>query len=146
MRLLGRLALLLVILAPVFEEYLFRGFIVDGLLKKYSASKSIIIPALIFAILHPGFIYSFLGGLFWGWIYYRSKNIILCIATHSFANLLAFLARLNILSEKEIVSQWGMSENLFINIAILLVLTGGLFLCVKIISLKTGPLDTLKHQ
>lgn len=85
----------IVIAAPIFEELIFRGIILDGLLKKYSAVKSILLSSLLFGIIHLNpwqFIGAFLGGVFSGWVYYRTKKLTLPILIHLANNLFAFIA------------------------------------------------------
>lgn len=41
-----------VLLAPVLEEMLFRGIMLDGLLKRYSPTKAIVWSAVLFGIVH----------------------------------------------------------------------------------------------
>ena len=41
-----------VVLAPAIEELLFRGIVLDSLLRKYSPAKAILISALVFALAH----------------------------------------------------------------------------------------------
>ncbi|GAF02827.1 CPBP family intramembrane glutamic endopeptidase [Saccharicrinis fermentans] len=84
-----------VIAAPIFEELIFRGVMLDGLLKRYSPNKSIFISSLIFGIVHLNpwqFITAFGIGLFMGWVYYKTRNLSLCIIMHFTNNLLAFLS------------------------------------------------------
>ena len=40
------------IAAPILEESIFRGIILDGLLKKYSPLKSILVSSILFGIVH----------------------------------------------------------------------------------------------
>lgn len=84
----------IVIIAPILEELIFRGIILDGFLKIYSPKKSIIWSALLFAGIHLNpwqAIGAFLIGLFMGWIYYRTESIIPGIIIHFTNNLIAFL-------------------------------------------------------
>jgi membrane protease YdiL (CAAX protease family) len=43
---------ILVIMAPLTEETLCRGLILNGFLKNYSRRKAMIVSALLFALLH----------------------------------------------------------------------------------------------
>ncbi len=84
-----------VILAPVIEEIIFRGIILDGLLKKYSPQKAIIISSLLFGIVHLNpwqFVAAFLIGIFIGWIYYKTGNLSLAIIIHLINNLLGSIS------------------------------------------------------
>jgi membrane protease YdiL (CAAX protease family) len=86
--------LFMVILAPLGEELIFRGIILDGLLKKYSAWKAIIVSALIFGAIHLNpwqFIPGFTLGIFFGWIYYHTqRNILQTFILHAVVNLSGF--------------------------------------------------------
>lgn len=89
--------LLMVIVAPVLEELIFRGLILDGLLKNYSPIKSILIASLLFGLVHLNpwqFITGFILGIFSGWVYYRTGSISFSIIIHATANLCGYLMRL----------------------------------------------------
>ena len=84
----------LVIAAPLLEEAIFRGVILDGLLKKYSPQRSIVISSLLFGIAHLNpwqFVGAFLFGLFMGWVYYKTRSLLPSILMHAANNLLAFI-------------------------------------------------------
>ncbi len=86
--------LTIVILAPVFEELILRGVILDGFLKSYNPRKAILLSAFAFGLFHLNpwqFVPAFIGGLYLGWIYYRTESIIPCVVIHSVNNLTAFL-------------------------------------------------------
>jgi uncharacterized protein len=85
----------MVIAAPVLEELLFRGIILEGFLKRYSPVKSVLISALLFGVFHLNpwqLITGFFAGIFIGWIYYRTRNLALAIFIHAFNNLMAFIS------------------------------------------------------
>jgi membrane protease YdiL (CAAX protease family) len=85
----------IVIAAPVIEEFIFRGIILDGLLKKYSPTKSILISSILFGIVHLNpwqFISALILGSFSAWVYYRTKKLTLSILIHSMNNLIGFLS------------------------------------------------------
>lgn len=85
----------IVIAAPVIEEFIFRGIILDGLLKKYSPTKSILISSILFGIVHLNpwqFISALILGSFSGWVYYRTKKLTLSILIHSMNNLIGFIS------------------------------------------------------
>ena len=84
-----------VIAAPVFEELIFRGIMLDGLLKRYSPIKSILVSAIMFGIVHLNpwqFVVAFLVGILSGWIYYMTKSLTLSIIIHATVNLNSFLS------------------------------------------------------
>lgn len=83
-----------VIMAPILEELILRGVILDGFLKSYNPRKAILLSAFAFGLFHLNpwqFVPAFIGGLYLGWIYYRTQSIIPCIVIHSVNNLTAFL-------------------------------------------------------
>ena len=84
----------IVVLAPVFEEMLFRGIILRGFLKNYSATKSIIITAVLFGVLHLNPVQSIIAallGLALGWIFVKTGSLWVCILFHALNNGLAIL-------------------------------------------------------
>jgi Predicted metal-dependent membrane protease len=88
--------ILTVIAAPILEELIFRGIILDGLLKQYSPIKSILISSLLFGLVHLNpwqFVTGLLIGLFSGWVYYKTRSLSLSIIIHASANLSGFLMR-----------------------------------------------------
>ncbi|WP_415578708.1 lysostaphin resistance A-like protein, partial [Hathewaya histolytica] len=65
--------ILIVIVAPICEEILLRGIILEMFLKKYSTLKSILVSALMFGIIHGNFIQgveTFFIAIILGYIYY----------------------------------------------------------------------------
>lgn len=83
----------IVFAAPILEELIFRGIILDGLLKRYSTLSSIILSSVLFGIVHLNpwqFIAALTIGIFSGWVYYKTKKLTLSIIIHSVNNLLAF--------------------------------------------------------
>lgn len=88
--------ILMVIAAPILEELIFRGIILDGLLGKYSPVKSILISSFLFGLAHLNpwqLITGFIIGIFSGWVYYRTKSLSLSVIVHASANLSGFLMR-----------------------------------------------------
>jgi len=86
--------IVIVIAAPIIEELIFRGIILNGLLQRYSPVKSIIISSVLFGIVHLNpwqFISALIIGLFSGWVYYRTRKLTLSIMIHSVNNLFAFV-------------------------------------------------------
>jgi membrane protease YdiL (CAAX protease family) len=78
-----------VIAAPLCEELLLRGIILDGLLKIYPPGKAIFWSAIFFGLYHLNpwqFIPALALGLFMGWIYYRTRSLMATIFIHFIAN------------------------------------------------------------
>lgn len=86
--------LALVIAAPVLEELIFRGIILDGLLKIYSPARAIVISSLLFGLIHLNpwqFIGGAVAGGFIGWVYFHTRSVLAAILIHAVFNLTAFV-------------------------------------------------------
>ena len=78
--------------APILEELIFRGIILDGFLKRYSSRKAIIMSSVLFGIVHLNpwqFVSAALLGMFIGWIYSKTHNLLLAILIHFVNNSIA---------------------------------------------------------
>lgn len=136
-----------VVAAPVLEEILFRGIILEGFLRNYSPQKAIIWSALIFGLAHLNPWQSFGAiafGLLFGWVYVKTESLIPCIILHFANNLIAFLLTFSISSTFEsfymLINNWVIYGIIF-GIA-LVILTGGIYLLNKIF-LKTHSSPSL---
>ena len=81
------------VVAPLLEEVLCRGLLLDSLLRKRSPRASILISAAFFGLLHLNPAHVVLAaalGLVLGYVYYRTRSLALVIALHAFNNLLAY--------------------------------------------------------
>jgi uncharacterized protein len=82
------------IMAPIVEELIFRGLILQGFRRNYNPFKTVLISAILFSLFHlnpwqmPA---TFVLGLFLGWIMIRTNSIIAAITGHSINNLLVLL-------------------------------------------------------
>ena len=84
------------LLAPFAEEMVMRGGVEEYLLRwKPNAFLAILISSLLFGALHlyPSLISAaFLNGLLYGWVYYRSRNVVVCFLMHMVNNVASCLA------------------------------------------------------
>jgi membrane protease YdiL (CAAX protease family) len=79
----------MVIAAPIMEEILCRGIILRGLLKNYPPYKAILISAIFFGAIHLNpwqAVPAFFGGLFLGWVYYKTQSVIPGMIIHATIN------------------------------------------------------------
>lgn len=79
-----------VILAPIFEELLFRKAVIDRT-AKYGDGISMVFSGLLFGLFHGNFAqfaYSFFLGMFFGFIYLKTKNIMYPIILHILTNFM----------------------------------------------------------
>lgn len=73
------------IVAPIFEEILLRGIILEGLIIKNKPYVAITISSLLFALMHGNLVQipnAFFIGLVIGIIYYRTRSLLPCIFAH----------------------------------------------------------------
>jgi len=96
------LALMTCIGAPIFEELLFRGALLDGVRAVFASARgtaslvaSVAIDGLLFAAAHAeweAFIGLAITGVVLAVIYARTERIVPCIVTHASFNALAVIA------------------------------------------------------
>lgn len=82
--------LIVVIAAPIMEELLFRKFIVDRT-ARFGEGVSIVLSGLMFGLFHGNlnqFVYAFMIGVLFGFIYIKTRNIIYTIILHMIVNFL----------------------------------------------------------
>ncbi|MBC6698984.1 CPBP family intramembrane glutamic endopeptidase [Hymenobacter puniceus] len=107
--------LILCVAAPVLEELLLRGVLLQGLLRNFPGRPWVAIgqSALIFGLMHanpPQSLATFLLGLLMGWLYYRTRSLWLCMGVHFLNNLFAFTAMLattKTTKEEDVTAMFG---------------------------------------
>lgn len=81
---------LAVVLAPIGEEWLFRGFLYGGLRRQFGSLFSAVFSSGCFAVLHGyswmGLLVVFLYGLVFCWLYQRSGSLLPGILAHAIYN------------------------------------------------------------
>lgn len=85
--------LALVLVAPVAEELLFRGWLLQDLKVRYGATPALLWSSLLFGLVHfpSGMLYATLGGLVLGVVALRTKSTLGSIAMHAGVNALPLL-------------------------------------------------------
>ena len=80
------------ILAPVFEEVVFRGVLYSTLRRQWNAPLAMVASALIFALAHGygtfGLVTIFWSGILWAWAYEKTGSILPGMAAHALNNSL----------------------------------------------------------
>ena len=122
------MAFLGIIIAPIFEEIVFRGIIMKGLTNKgVHPWKAIIFSALLFGIIH-GNPWQFLGasviGLVLGYIYWQSETLLLPILLHAFNNALV-ICLFYITGKENFSDIFQLSPIILLFIGIMLAVIGG---------------------
>jgi membrane protease YdiL (CAAX protease family) len=91
----------LISLPSIFEEFIFRGIILVVFLNKYSSIKAVIYSAISFGLIHllnlasdkemiwvlGQVIYNSIAGLFYGYLFLRTKSLLPVILIHYLNNL-----------------------------------------------------------
>lgn len=120
--------LFMVILAPIFEELLFRKALIDKL-GPYGAKTAVILSALLFGLFHGNlsqFFYAFLLGLVFGYVYGNTGKIHYTIIAHMIINLFGGVISVELLRRAtELNQEIGM---LIYSIVLLLSAAAGLIL------------------
>ena len=92
----------IVIIAPIYEELIFRYVSLRIAKDNYKKLTAIIIISILFAIMHTdifSIIYAFILGIILSYIYLKYKNIIYPIILHISANLMSiFITEFNLLA------------------------------------------------
>ena len=82
------------VIAPIIEESIFRGLILQGFRRNYNSFVAVLMSALLFALFHLNpwqFPATFVLGLLLGWLVVRTDSILLAILGHSINNAMVLL-------------------------------------------------------
>jgi uncharacterized protein len=122
---------LVVIVAPVTEELIFRGLILRGLLQRFSPPRAILLSSILFSAVHLNpwqFPAAMFLGLMLGFWYARTRSLVPCLIGHALANGLAFGCVFLLLKVRGFnVAELGRTQFLpawFVAIGLLLLVTG----------------------
>jgi len=86
--------LALVLVAPVTEELLFRGWLLQDLKEQYGERRALVYSSVLFGLVHVeagAILYATLGGLVLGAVALRTKSTLSSIAMHAGVNALPLL-------------------------------------------------------
>jgi len=94
------LGLLVVVVGPIFEEIMFRGWLFGGLRKGWGDQAAYLLSATLFALIHgdaPALPALFLLGLIFAWVYRRSGSLYTSILVHGMWNATTFSLLLSVM-------------------------------------------------
>lgn len=94
----GTIFAIMVVMAPVCEEFLFRRLLIDRI-RRYGDKAAILVSAVIFGLCHGNFyqfFYAFGIGLVFGYIYTRTGRLRYTIIFHMIINFLGSVAAIYI--------------------------------------------------
>jgi membrane protease YdiL (CAAX protease family) len=90
-----------VVLAPVFEEVVFRGFLFASLRSALGPAPAIALSGAVFGVAHGYGVLGFLdvasSGMLWAWAFERTGSILPGMAAHAMTNLMVTIAVLALL-------------------------------------------------
>ncbi|MBD2354333.1 CPBP family intramembrane metalloprotease [Tolypothrix sp. FACHB-123] len=82
-------AIVYIVIAPITEEFLFRGIILQRWASKWGITTALIISGVMFGMLHANVLGLSLFGIIMGVLYIKTRTLIVPIACHAFNNSLA---------------------------------------------------------
>ena len=91
---IAALATLSILIVPIGEEALMRGFVYPIMRQQFSAPVTIALSACLFALLHGNIVQIILTlplGIACGCIYEQTHSLMQCIGTHMLFNALTFI-------------------------------------------------------
>ncbi|MBL9200604.1 MAG: glutamate-5-semialdehyde dehydrogenase, partial [Opitutaceae bacterium] len=86
--------LLAVVIAPLVEEFIFRGLILRGLLARWKPWPAILVSAAMFGVMHlnPAQLPVTISlGVILGWAYVRTRSLGLCVIGHALNNAATYI-------------------------------------------------------
>lgn len=84
------------VVAPLAEEMIYRGYVLQALLERTRAPVAAVLSALVFASIHVGIglglaVYIFFGALILAYLYIKFRNVYACVLLHLMNNAVAYL-------------------------------------------------------
>lgn len=98
----------LIIVAPLTEEFIFRGILLQRWATKWNCAIALLLSSLLFGILHLNFIGAGILGLVAGVLYYKTKSLWAPVALHAINNT---IASLGLVVPVRSVTEAGSSQN-----------------------------------
>ncbi len=152
--------LVAVICAPIFEELLFRKFIIDRV-RRFGEVPAVFFSALAFGLFHMNFaqfFYAFMLGLIFGYVYVRSGKIHYTMILHATINFLGSVVPTFIIEKANIneIQQFTQEElaspeilqkyssqfaiiGLYALVILALIITGIVIICLNAKKLQFAP-------
>ncbi len=127
--------LVMVILAPIIEEFLFRKLLIDRM-SRYGEKLAVVLSALMFGLFHGNFsqfFYAFFLGLLFGYVYLKSGKLRYSIGLHMFINLLGSVVSVGLLGMIDLEALDAAEPDVTALIGVLLFLGYTVFMIVSAI-------------
>lgn len=84
--------IVLVVVAPITEEFLFRGIILHRWAMKWGIRPALIASSIVFGVLHANFVGLSIFGLVMGLLYLKTRSLLVPIACHALNNAIAAIS------------------------------------------------------
>ena len=78
-----------VVVAPVSEEFIFRGIFLHRWATKWGASRAILVSSIIFGFLHIDFLGALVFGIVMALLYIKTRTLIVPMVVHAMNNIVA---------------------------------------------------------
>jgi len=92
--------IMVVFIAPIIGEFVFRGFLLQRFAAKWGTSIAIIVVAILFALLHVDFLGAVVFSIVLSIVYIRTKSLLMPIAIHMLNNTFVLCASFLVSREK----------------------------------------------
>jgi len=136
-----------VILGPVIEEIVFRGFLYGPNRKKIGPAIAIIATSIIFALMHEsGYVNHFVSGLLYAYLYERTQSLLPSILFHGLENYVSVVHNYSQIIPVWLVDTRSKSGWMMVVLVVLFAMLEGIYRWM----LKKGyalnaPVSILKH-
>lgn len=127
-----------VVMAPILEEWLFRGIIQPPAVAKFGAFRGILLSAAIFGIIHflpMQVLNAFVVGIILGYLFHKTGSLTPVILLHALNNAVALLAGDSSASMREIIASDQLYYTIY-GVALTLVALGAVMMARE---LKNKP-------
>lgn len=139
------LFVMLVVIAPLFEEFIFRGAVMN-LLKPYGSGIAVFVSAFCFGIFHGNFqqfFYAFALGILLGYISYATDSMFCNTVLHAMFNSISGV--IMIFASTEAVRKKSMDQNAVLNDGEQLILTFyAIFMIIVLLTAIIGFIAMIK--
>lgn len=110
------IAILLTIVAPLMEELVFRGLLLQRIIKKIGVNGGIWISSLLFGILHfESVISAIVYGIVLCILYLQTKNLLVPLSFHVMNNVLALA-----LHDLGLIGSWGDQQGIWLAVLLMI--------------------------
>lgn len=138
--------LMVCICAPVFEELLFRGIVLNGFLKLFNPWKAILLSALFFGLFHLNpwqFGSAFIIGIIIGYIYWKTGSLLPCLYSHWLNNTVYWLLSVLVWKDTESFSELFSRQTWYYALVglALIVLLSSFYLLKSFLEKSTGTIN-----